>query len=478
MILKRYSQLTNEQRTAISFIESTQAGGLWADCGCGKTVVLLTALNQLRRRFDVHRVLVVGPRLVAERVWSAEAAEWEHLTHLKVVRITGSPTQRIAALGVEADIYTVTRDNVAWLHDQYIRTEVLPNGRKKYVQYRPWPFDTLVLDESQSFKDQGSQRSKAVRRIRKLCARVYLATGSFIPNGYQDAWHQAYLIDGGKALGSAESDFKRRWFRMELNDGIPTYEILPHSAKEIDERLASIIHVVRDAQPPAPKNFIRVELSKEELARYNRMVRTSVFELAPGTAPITAVNAGVLYGKLLQLANGAIYDEQHNWHLVHDRKIEALMELLESLPRPVLIGYSFVHDVERLRRALEHDVKGAGARVGVLRTSASLDAWRRGDIQIGIMHPASAGHGLNDLYVSGCRHLVWFGFTANREHYDQLNGRLAGGHRRTGRTVCIHHLVAEGTIDTDAQVAIDFKGEQQVTSQIRVLERIRQEVGK
>lgn len=255
-----------------------------------------------------------------------------------------------------------------------------------------------------------------------------------------------------------------------MNDGIPSYEILPHAAKEIDDRLATIFHVVRDAQPPAPRNIIRVPLAKSELAAYKRMARTSVFE-TDGRA-ITAVNAGVLYGKLLQLANGAIYDEQHNWHLVHNRKIEAVLELLEGLPRPVIIGYGFVHDVERLLRAVE----GREKRVGILRTGKSLDQWRAGEIQVGIMHPASAGHGLNDLYVSGATNLAWFGPCPNREFYDQLNGRLVGGHRRAGRKVTIHHLIAEGTIDEDALELVDLKGEDQTSAQINIIKRIKEDL--
>jgi hypothetical protein len=176
-----------------------------------------------------------------------------------------------------------------------------------------------------------------------------------------------------------------------------------------------------------------------------------------------------LWGKLLQLANGAVYDAEKNYHVLHDRKLEALGELLESLPRPVIVGYGFIHDVERVQRFISKAFPGE--RVGVLRTGKSLDVWRSGGLDIGIMHPASAGHGLNDLYVSGAENLVWFGFTSNREFYDQLNGRLAGGHRRTGRKICIHHIVADNTIDEDALAMLDFKGDQQLTAQIRVAQR-------
>jgi len=416
--------------------------------------------------FDVRRLLVVGPRLIAERVWNIECAEWEHLRHLRVVRMVGTRDQRLSALAKEADIYTLTRDNAAWLRDQYIHRVEVSKNKWKWVQYKHFPFDTLLLDESQSYKDQGSDRSLAVRQLRQLVERVYLATGSLMPNGYEDVWHQAYLIDGGAALEASESKFHDKYFHKVMHDGYPTYTLKEGADKEIDAKLAMLFHVLRDAQPPVPRNFIRVGLSKSERAAYSRMVRQSVLDI--GGQQITAVNAGVLWGKLLQMANGAVYDEKKNWHEIHKAKLEALWELLESLPRPVIVGYGFVHDVERIFNGCP---KSAG-RMAILRTGASLDAWRRGEIDIGVMHPASAGHGLNDLYVSGGENIVWFGLTPRREFYDQLNGRLAGGHRRAGKQICIHHLLTEGTIDEEALAILDLKGEQQLQAQIRVAQRL------
>lgn len=444
---------------------------LWADVGTGKTVSTLTALLHLIDRFDVSRILVVGPRLVAERVWAAEVAEWAHLSGLRVRRIVGTPEQRLAALNDStADIHTITRDNVAWLEEQFIRAP--PVGtRGKPQQFRVFPWDTIVLDESQSFKNQSTARFKSMRRLRTLAQRLYLLSGSLMPNGYEDLWGQFYLIDQGARLGSSEDAFHRRFFRKEVNDGLVTYELIDGAAETIDRLISDITLVLKDMQPPAPRNFIPVTLSKPELAAYKRMVKDSVLEI--GDKTITAVNSGVLWGKLLQMANGAVYDAEHNWHLIHNRKVDALIELLESMPRPVIVGYGFRHDLARMQEAL---AKG-GDRVGILRTNASLDAWRRGELDIGIMHPASAGHGLNDLYVSGAENLIWFGFTSNREFYDQLNGRLIGGHRRTGRNPIIHHLVAEGTVDEDALEMLDFKGTQQSTAQMRVAQRLKEEFG-
>ena len=369
-------------------------------------------------------------------------------------------------MDVDADVYTITRDNVVWLEEQFIRDK---------RQVRRWPWDLVIVDESQSFKHQRSQRFKSLRRLRRLFSRCWLLTGSLMPNGYEDLWAQMYLVDGGKRLGLTETAYHETYFKCEVRDGIPRRTILPGSDKKIDALVGEVFHVMRDAQPPAPNNFIRCQLSKPELANYRKMVRTSVLEL--GDATISAVNAGVLWGKLLQLANGAVYDEKRKWHELHRAKLEALGEILEALPRPVIVGYGFIHDVERILAYLNKDLGGRKfGRSAILRKGSSLDAWRRGEIDIGIMHPASAGHGLNDLYLSGAENLVWFGFTPNREFYDQLNGRIAGGHRRTGRNVCIHHIVAEGTIDEEAVALLDFKGEQQSAAQVRVANRLKGEL--
>lgn len=460
-ILKPFSILTSDQHEAIHFLREHLNGGLWADVGTGKTVAALTAAKWYLDRFDMRRILVVGPRLVAERVWAAEVTEWAHLAGVRVSRVIGSPEERLAALAVDADIYTISRDNVVWLESLYIDVRA-----KRQIKH--WDFDHVILDESQSFKDQSSQRFKSMRRLRRLFSSIWLLTGSLMPNGYRDLWAQLFLLDGGQRLGTSEGTYLKKFFTKEVNDGIPTYTIKEGAAEQIDALIADAFFVLRDTQPPAPTNRVVVTLSKEERALYNRMLRQSVLEI--GGQQVSAVNAGVLWGKLLQMANGALYDERHQWHPVHSRKLDGLFELLESLPKPVIIGYGFVHDVERIFASFPKRL----GRLAVLRTGKSLDAWRRGEIDYGVMHPASAGHGLNDLYVSGAENLVWFGLTPNREFHDQLNGRLTGGHRRTGRKVCIHYLVAEGTVDEDAWTLLDFKGDQQTAAQIRVATRLKE----
>ena len=464
MTEKTEDMLNDDQLSCAAWLESVKAGILWADVGTGKTVSTLTALLRKLLGFDAHKILVIGPRLVAERVWSAEVADWAHLRGLRVQRIVGTEKQRLAALGRDADIYTLTRDNVKWLEELFIRiVGTKPDGQPIRAQYRRWPFDTIVLDESQSFMSGESQRFKSMRRIRLLpgVCNIYLLSGSLMPNGYRCLWSQLFLVDGGARLGTSEDAYMRRYFTREVNDGVVTYELREGCAAQIDRKIADVVKVMRDMQQAVPHNHIRVRLDKQELKLYREMKRKNV--LTFGDKQINAVNSGVLWGKLLQLANGAVYDGERVVHHLHDRKIEALLELLESLQGKVLIGYGFVHDIDRVLAAL----KKAGIQgVGVIRTNASLEAWKRDEIRVGVIHPASAGHGLNDL--KDASHIVWFGLTPNFEYFQQLNGRVIGGHRRGDRQIGIHILVAEDTVDEDAVNMLQIKDGTQVTAQIRV----------
>lgn len=470
--MKTPDLLNDDQLKCAAFLQTHEAGIIWADVGTGKTVSTLTALKALIDRFDVAKILVVGPRLVAERVWSTEVNEWAHLKGLRVVRITGTAAQRLRALETPADIHTISRDNVVWLEELFIRiVGTNSKGTPARAQCRRWPWDCVVLDESQSFKAQSSKRFKSIRRLRRLFKRVYLLSGSLMPNGYGDLWSQLYLVDGGKRLGATEEAFYRRWFRKDVNDGIVRYDMLPGAAKEIDRAISDVCLVMRDQQPAVPMNFIRVTLDKREQTSYNRMVRQSVLELNGKT--IDAINAGALWNKLTQLANGAVYDGDRIVHLLHNRKIEALVELLESLPRPVLIGYSFIHDVERIKLAL---LRAGIAKVGVIRSNASLEMWKAKEIQVGIIHPLSAGHGLNDL--KDAEAVVWFGLPPGRlESLQQLNGRVVGGHRRQGRSIGVHYIIAENTVDEDLISMLDMKDGTQTTAQIRVAQRLIQQEG-
>ena len=464
--MKSPDLLNEAQRRGSRFLQERQAAILWGSVGTGKTAAALTALNQLIAGYDVHRVLVIGPRLVASRVWSAEVEEWAHLKSLRVVRIVGTEKQRLKALQQPADLYTISRDLVCWLEEQFIRIIGTDSkGTPKRAQHAPWPFDTVVLDESQSFKSQSSKRFKSMRRLRRLFPRIYLLSGSLMPESFDDLWSQLYLVDGGQRLGKTEEAYHQRWFDTTVREGVTTHEPKGGpdgwAAKEILRSISDITYTMLDQNPVVPLNVIRVQLDKKELSDYRTMRRQKILEM--NGKEVNAINAGVLWGKLAQLANGAVYDGDRLVHELHTKKLEALVELLESLPRPVLIGYSYIHDTDRIEAALD---RAGVKKVSIIRSNASLESWKRGEVEVGIIHPNSAGHGLTDL--KDAKAVVWFGLSPGREAWEQLNGRVIGGHRLAGRTIGVHVIVADDTVDDDLLEMIHFKGDTQKSAQVRV----------
>lgn len=425
------------------------ASGAWVFMGAGKTVSTLTAYDDLRQSFDARRMLVAAPLRVAQTVWSDEVETWEHLRHLKVVKILGTEKERLRALETPGDVYTINRENVQWLEEQFIY------GKK---QIRRWPFDTVVLDESQSYKSQSSKRWKSIRRLRRLTERFVELSGTPSPNGLGDVWAQVWLLDRGQRLGMTETAFRERWFNP------PGYEdyrwtIKPHAEKEIYERVGDIVLSLReedyfDLEPVVP-TLVKVPLSPAVLDKYRRFERTYVLDTFAGQR-VTAVSAGVCVGKKMQLANGAIYlDDTGRYEVFHDGKIAALVELLEGLDEPVIVVYNFQHDLARIRAALGKAF-GKTRRVKRLDSQETVREWNRGDVDILLLHPESAGHGLN-LQGSGCEHIIWFGLTYNLEHIQQVFARLGGGHRRAGRTLVVSYIVAEGTIDAEVTATTDGK---------------------
>lgn len=463
------------QNRAVDFLKSALPIGnkaLWADMGLGKTVCALTAFRDLICTFDARRALVVAPLRVARRVWSAEVEQWAHLKGLKVVFIGGTAAERIAALNTPADIHTIGRENCMWLEQQFI-------VNKK--QIRPWKWDTLILDESQSFKSISAQRFRVIRKLRKLCQRVWELTGTCAPNGYADLHSQIFLLDNGQRLGATQLDFRKRWFTPPGFYEFSKWAIKDDARESIHAALKDIVFTLRAEDyldlPPVVFNAVKVTLDKPTMKRYKQMERDALLKFEELDITVKAVNAGVLWNKLLQMANGAVYtgaadrefspthaawmDETHPtvkpWQLIHDAKLDALEEVLDGIHGPVMIAYNFVSDLERISRWMDDRVM----RWAQLKSDKSFDAWRNGEIDYGLIHPASAGHGLNDLYKSGCTNIIWFGFTNNLEHYQQLNARLTGGHRRVGKTIVIHHLIAEDTIDTEAAALLGSKDRDQ-----------------
>jgi SNF2-related domain len=436
--------------------------------GLGKSCVALTAFVDLQANFDAHKMLVIGPKRVAGKVWSDEIKEWSHLSHLSVSRIVGDAGSCFDALRQPADVYTIGRDRVPWLHAQFVR------DGKQVVE---WPFDWVIPDEAQSFANQSSKRFGALLdlRIKTRFPRFTELSGTPMPNGYMNLWSQLYLLDRGRRLGKSENWMKQRWFTPPTGM-FAQWQLRRGAEEEIHNALRDIVLVLREEDyldlPPVQDNFIRCELSAPAMATYRKFEREYIAEVAGRR--LTAVNSGVLDGKLLQLANGACYTGQdREWVPFHDAKLEALAETLEGFNgRKTLIAYGFQHDKVRIAGVLDKQAKEEGRTWRLLDSDRDFQEWADGKIDWGLLHPASAGHGLNDVYKSGAEDLVFFGLTNNLEYYQQVRARLEGGHRRMGRNVRIHHIVADGTRDDDYVALIKRKALTQNNAKAALATRI------
>lgn len=439
------SNLFNYQLRAIEHVKANRNCALWMDMGLGKTACGLTAFADLKAGYDANHALVAAPLRVARDVWVDEIETWAHLKGLTTARIIGTERERMQGLRTPADIHLINREQVDWLEQIYIE-EV---ARNRFKQIRRWPWDMVFADESQSFKNQSSSRWQSMDRISRFFQpRIVELTGTPAPNGYADVWGQVFLLDQGQRLGRAEKAYTDRWFDPPPDWGYG-WTLKAHAAEEIQAAIADLVVAMRAEDylelPPVKWNQIRVRLPPAVLDKYKRFQRTAVMRLPEHT--ITAVNSGVLCGKLLQAANGALYTgEGREYEIFHDLKIKALLEVLEGLSGPVLIGYGFVHDLKRIGAALDR-ICGKGRQWEQLKSAASMKAFKTGLVDYGVIHPASAGHGLNDLHLSGAENLVWFGLTNNLEWYDQLNARLIGGHRRVGKNCIVHQILAVDTWD-------------------------------
>lgn len=370
-------------------------------------------------------VLVVAPKRVADDTWAKECAKWEHLRHLKVVKIMGTAKQRAAALDTPADIYVTNRENVVWL-----------------VEYlgKRWPFPIVVLDELSSFKSNQAKRWKALKRVRGRIRRIIGLTGTPRPNGVEDLWPEIYLLDQGARLGRTLSQFRAQYLVPEKMNGHIVYSYKPRPGAEtaIYEKLSDIcMSIKKDDVLSLPGQIyedIELTFPPALLKRYKQFEKDAVLEVLDGNE-IMAGSAAVLTSKLLQFANGAVYDMDGQAHEVHSVKLDALEELIEEAGGdPVLVLYAFKHEAERIRQRIP---------CRSLDTSDDIDAWNRGEIPVALAHPASIGHGLNLQH--GGHITIWFGLTWSLELYQQANERL----NRPGQTnVCrVYHLVMKGTHD-------------------------------
>lgn len=427
------------QRFAINHVIDHEASGLFLDMGLGKTVTTLTAIDDLILLGEVKKVLVIAPKRVAEDTWSTEVDKWDHLKHLRISKIIGTPQQRTNACYQDADIYVLGRDNVKAFVDQFITC---------------WKWDMVVIDELSSFKSSKSQRFRALKKVRGYFKRIVGLTGTPAPNSLIDLWPQLYLLDGGKRLGRTITGYKQQYFSAGQSNGYVVYNwnLKEGSEETIKDRISDICISMKAEDylnmPERIDNRIEIELPKKALEHYKKLEKDYVMEL--GEDEITATNAATLTGKLLQMANGAIYKEDKYYLWIHDEKIEKLLEIIDTANKPVLVFYNFKSDRERIIAALNK--KGIKDYQG-LDSSEDIKKWNEGKIQVALLHPASAGHGLNLQY--GGNIIVWFGLTWSLELYQQANARLY----RQGQkeTVIIHHLISKVTVDENVMKALENK---------------------
>ena len=430
------------QLTAINHVINVPKCGLFLDMGLGKTVSTLTAIKELKyNRFQVNKVLIIAPKKVAEGTWSKEKDKWNHTKDFRVSLVLGSQQKRIRALSVNADLYIINRENIPWLVD-YLRND--------------WYFDTVVIDESSSFKNSRSKRFKALKMVLPKINRLIELTGTPSPNGVEDLWAQIYLLDQGTRLEKYITHFRAKYmepnkrnrsqiFDYKIKDGV--YDSIINKISDICISMKSEDYL---ELPDLSYNEIPVILNDKARRDYDKMERDFVLELESAEDEITAVNAAALSNKLLQISNGAVYDSSGVYTEVHDAKIEAFLELVERLQgKSLLVFYNFQHDRDRIKKALEK----SDLVVKELKTTQDEDDWNAGKIDILLTHPASAAYGLN--LQEGGNHVCWFGLSWNLEHYQQANKRL---HRQGQKEkVIIHHLVTQGTRDEDVMRALDNK---------------------
>jgi len=409
------------------------------DMGLGKTITTLTAIDILLFLGDVAKVLVIAPLRVAEDTWSAEIDKWDHLSHLKISKVLGTSKQRIQAMNKPADIYITNRENVTWLVKEY---------------FDKWPFDMCIIDELSSFKSAKADRFRSLKKVRPYFKKVVGLTGTPAPNSLIDLWPQLYLLDGGARLGKTITGFKQQYFRPGRQNGYIVYDwkLQDGSEDAIYKKIDDICISMKSEDylniPERIDNIISVNLSDKTKLVYKKLEKDLVLEL--GDDDITAANAAVLTNKLLQISNGAIYSEDKSVVEIHEEKLKVLLDLIEAANgKPVLVFYSFRHDYDRIVKYLKaKKLKAIG-----LKDSSDIKKWNDGEIPILLVHPASAGHGLNLQY--GGNIIIWFGLTWSLELYQQANARL---HRQGQKeVVVVHHIVCKNTVDEDVMRALGNK---------------------
>ena len=423
-------ELHGYQKYAVKFIAEHPQSAVLLDCGCGKTVIALTAIREL----GAKKVLVICPIRVAQ-VWADEIQKWEHLRGLKYSIAVGNAEERRAALEREADIHIINRDVISWL-----------------VSNVKWKWDMVVIDELSSFKNSQTKRFKSLMRVRPYVKRIVGLTGTPSSNGLMDLWSEYRLIDFGQRLGRFIGQYRQKYFEPDKTNGVIVYSYkpLPGAEKRIYEKIKDITISMRSTELLRMPELIsvpyEVKLSAGEREAYNTLKR----ELVLGD-DITASNAAALSVKLSQMANGAVYDDSGKVKEIHKRKVDALEDIIEAqCGKPLLVAYWFKHDLERITERLN----GLGIAWERINSTEAITRWNAGEIPVGLIHPASAGHGIN--LQAGGNTLVWFGLTWSLELYIQTNARLWRQGQKSG-TVVVMHIITKGTIDEEMLKALARK---------------------
>ena len=429
------------QRYATDFIEDHPISAILLSMGLGKTIITLTAIfNLMFDYFDVGKVLVIAPLRVCTNVWRQEAEKWAHLQGLRISVAVGSERERLAALRAKADVYVLNRENIQWLIDE---------------SRLPFDYDMVVIDELSSFKNHQTKRFRSLMKVRPKVKRVVGLTGTPTSNGLMDLWAEYRLLDMGRRLGRFIGQYRTDYFVPDKRNGqvIFSYKPLPDAEKRIYDKIADITISMKATDhlnmPELISCEYEVKLSEEELQRYNDLKSRLVLQIPDGE--ITAANAASLSGKLCQMANGAIYTDDGDAIAIHDRKLDALEDLIEAANgKPVLVAYWFRHDLARISERLQK----LHIPFSQIDTPESIRRWNAGELPIALVHPTSAGHGLN--LQSGGSAIIWFGLTWSLELYQQTNARLWRQGQKA-ETVVVQHIVAKGTIDERILSALSTK---------------------
>ena len=423
------------QSYATEFILSHPISAVFLEMGLGKSVITLSAIFDLcLDSFLVCKVLVIAPLRVARDTWPAEINKWDHLKGLSYSVVVGTEKERIDALKKQSTLYIINRENVDWLvHKSGI----------------PFHFDMVVIDELSSFKSYGAKRFKSLLKVRPSVKRIVGLTGTPSSNGLMDLWAEFRILDLGQRLGRYISHYRNTYFKPDKRNAqiVFSYKPLPGAEEEIYNQISDITISMKSTDylkmPEYVSNEVFVTLSEKEWKVYSDFKEDMVANL--GDEEIDAVNAAVLSGKLLQMANGAVYDSENKAHVIHDKKLDALEDLIEGANgKPVLVAYWYKHDLERIKERFP---------VRQIQSSKDIEDWNDGKIPIAVIHPASAGHGLN--LQSGGSTLIWFGLTWSLELYQQTNARLYRQGQKN--TVIVHHIITKNTIDEDVLLALTKK---------------------